>query len=85
MAEVTARKRGSSWSYSFEMARINGKRKRKEKGGFRIAKAMVEVMYYESDMLIVLGSAACVLAIVSVVKCLCRRYGSARRLPRGGE
>lgn len=29
---------------------------------------MVEVMYYESDMLIVLGSAACVLAIVSVVK-----------------
>lgn len=42
-------------------------------------------MYYESDMLIVLGSAACVLAIVSVVKYLCRRYGSARRLPRGGE
>ena len=42
MAEVTARKRGSSWSYSFEMARINGKRKRKEKGGFRTKKEALE-------------------------------------------
>ena len=31
MAEVTARKRGSSWSYSFELARVDGKRRRKEK------------------------------------------------------
>lgn len=42
MAEVTARKRGSSWSYSFEMAKINGKRKRKEKGGFRTKKEALE-------------------------------------------
>lgn len=34
MAEVTARKRGSSWSYSFEMARINGKENEKKKEAF---------------------------------------------------
>lgn len=42
MAEVTARKRGSTWSYSFELARIDGKRKRKEKGGFRTKKEALE-------------------------------------------
>lgn len=42
MAEVTARKRGSSWSYSFELARVDGKRKRKEKGGFRTKKEALE-------------------------------------------
>lgn len=42
MAEVTARKRGSSWSYSFELARVDGKRRRKEKGGFRTKKEALE-------------------------------------------
>lgn len=42
MAEVTARKRGSTWSYSFEMAQVDGKRKRKEKGGFRTKKEALE-------------------------------------------
>ena len=42
MAEVTARKRGSTWSYSFELARVDGKRKRKEKGGFRTKKEALE-------------------------------------------
>lgn len=43
MAKITARKRGSTWSYSFEMARVDGKRKRKEKGGFRTKKEALEV------------------------------------------
>ena len=42
MAEVTARKRCSTWSYSFELARVDGKRKRKEKGGFRTKKEALE-------------------------------------------
>lgn len=42
MAEVTARKRGSTWSYSFELAKVDGKRKRKEKGGFRTKKEALE-------------------------------------------
>lgn len=42
MAEVTARKRGSTWSYSFELAKVGGKRKRKEKGGFRTKKEALE-------------------------------------------
>ncbi len=29
------RKRGSTWYYSFDLGKIDGKRKRKEKGGFR--------------------------------------------------
>ncbi len=32
------RKRGSTWSYYFELGKIDGKRKRKEKGGFRTKK-----------------------------------------------
>jgi len=35
------RKRGTTWSYSFELAQIAGKRKRIEKGGFR-TKAIAE-------------------------------------------
>ena len=32
------RKRGSTWYYSFDLGIIEGKRKRKEKGGFRTKK-----------------------------------------------
>ena len=32
------RKRGATWSYYFELGKVNGKRKRKEKGGFRTKK-----------------------------------------------
>ena len=32
------RKRGNTWSYYFDMGKINGKRKRKEKGGFATKK-----------------------------------------------
>ena len=48
------RKRGKTWSYYFDTAQINGKRKKIEKGGFRtkkeaetaLAKAIAE---YESS------------------------------------
>ena len=29
------RKRGTTWSYYFDLGKVDGKRKRKEKGGFR--------------------------------------------------
>lgn len=32
------RKRGSTWSYYFDLGKVDGKRKRKEKGGFRTKK-----------------------------------------------
>lgn len=32
------RKRGDTWSYYFDMGKVDGKRKRKEKGGFRTKK-----------------------------------------------
>lgn len=32
------RKRGNTWSYYFDMAKIDGKRNRKEKGGFKTIK-----------------------------------------------
>ena len=32
------RKRGKTWSYYFDAATIDGKRKKKEKGGFRTKK-----------------------------------------------
>ena len=32
------RKRGSTWSYYFDLGKVNGKRKKKEKGGFRTKK-----------------------------------------------
>lgn len=35
MGQVTARKRGKTWEYGFEGAKIGGKRKRFTKGGFR--------------------------------------------------
>lgn len=35
MAQITTRKRGSTWEYSFEIASVDGKRKRKSKSGFR--------------------------------------------------
>lgn len=40
MSEVTARKRPESntWEYRFELARINGKRQQKSKGGFKTKK-----------------------------------------------
>ena len=32
------RKRGTTWSYYFDLGKVDGKRKRKEKGGFRTRK-----------------------------------------------
>lgn len=32
------RKRGSTWSYYFDLGKVDGKRKKKEKGGFRTKK-----------------------------------------------
>lgn len=34
MAEVNARKRGSKWQYYFDVAKVDGKRKRIVKSGF---------------------------------------------------
>lgn len=34
----STRKRGSTWSYYFDLGKIDGKRKKKEKGGFRTKK-----------------------------------------------
>lgn len=34
MADINTRKRGNKWEYYFEIAKINGKRKRISKGGF---------------------------------------------------
>ena len=42
MAQITTRKRGNTWEYSFEIASINGKRKRKSKAGFRTKKECLE-------------------------------------------
>ena len=42
MAQISTRKRGNTWEYSFEIASINGKRKRKSKGGFRTKKECLE-------------------------------------------
>ena len=32
------RKRGNTWSYYFDLGKVNGKRQKKEKGGFRTKK-----------------------------------------------
>ena len=32
---MPVRKRGNTWSWYFDMAKINGKRQRKEKGGYK--------------------------------------------------
>lgn len=42
MAQISARKRGNTWEYSFEIGKIDGKRKRKSKGGFRTKKECLE-------------------------------------------
>ena len=39
---VTTRKRGTTWEYRFECARINGKRKQVSKSGFKTKKEAVE-------------------------------------------
>lgn len=52
--------------------------------GFRRAKAVECKMASEIDMLAAIGCAVVVLAVVTGVKYLCRRYGAGRRSPRGG-
>ena len=42
MAQISTRKRGNTWEYSFEIGKINGKRKRMSKGGFRTKKECLE-------------------------------------------
>lgn len=42
MAQISTRKRGNTWEYSFEIGKINGKRKRQSKGGFRTKKECLE-------------------------------------------
>lgn len=42
MGEVITRKRGSNWEYRIELARINGKRNQKSKGGFSTKKEALE-------------------------------------------
>lgn len=42
MAQISTRKRGNTWEYSFEIGKINGKRKRCSKGGFRTKKECLE-------------------------------------------
>ena len=42
MAQISTRKRGNTWEYSFEIGKINGKRKRLSKGGFRTKKECLE-------------------------------------------
>ena len=37
------RKRGKTWSYYFDTAKINGERKKIEKGGFRTQKEALEI------------------------------------------
>ena len=41
MAQISTRKRGNTWEYSFEIASVDGKRKRKSKGGFRTKKECI--------------------------------------------
>ena len=42
MAQISTRKRGNTWEYSFEIGKINGKRKRYSKCGFRTKKECLE-------------------------------------------
>ncbi len=42
MAEVNTRKRGTKWEYYFEAAKINGKRNKISKSGFRTKKVALE-------------------------------------------
>ena len=41
MAQISTRKRGNTWEYSFEIASVDGKRKRKSQGGFRTKKECI--------------------------------------------
>ena len=43
MSQISTRKRGNTWEYSFEVAPINGKRKRASKGGFRTKSEALKV------------------------------------------
>lgn len=45
MAQISTRKRGNTWEYSFEIASVDGKRKRKSKGGFRTKKNVLQQEY----------------------------------------
>lgn len=38
------RKRGSTWSYYFDLGKVDGKRKKKEKGGFRTKKEAAQAL-----------------------------------------
>ena len=38
------RKRGSTWSYYFDLGKINGKRQKKEKGGFKTKKEALQAL-----------------------------------------
>ena len=42
MAQISTRKRGNTWEYSFEVSPVNGKRKRYSKCGFRTKKECLE-------------------------------------------
>ena len=42
MAGVNARKRGTTWQYQFEAAKVDGKRKQITKGGFRTKADAIE-------------------------------------------
>lgn len=42
MAEINTRKRGNTWEYRFEAAKVDGKRKQITKGGFRTKKEALE-------------------------------------------
>lgn len=42
LAEVTTMKRGDKWQYRFEAAKIDGKRQRISKSGFRTKKEALE-------------------------------------------
>ena len=43
------RKRGSTWSYYFDLGKVDGKRKKKEKGGFRTKKE-AEAAHWTSQL-----------------------------------
>ena len=45
---MPVRKRGNTWSWYFDMAKINGKRQRKEKGGYK-TKAEAEKAAAEAE------------------------------------
>ena len=68
-----------SWTERGLVCRTIFRRRR----GFRRAKAVECKMASGIDMLAAIGCAVVVLAVVTGVKYLCRRYGAGRRSPRG--